>query len=71
MLLLPPVALAMIILNLKKKFNHKGNKKWAFFHPFWYCTGYIVMMEEVVKKYFGVSSKNSLPKQMTKLLSIA
>lgn len=35
MLLIPPLALAMIVLNLKKKFNHTGKKKWAFFHPFW------------------------------------
>ncbi len=36
MFMVPPFAVAMAILNIKKKISSKEKRKWAFFHPFWY-----------------------------------
>ncbi len=35
MLFIPPFALLMAVMNIKKKVNKSEKKKWAFFHPFW------------------------------------
>jgi len=39
LLSIPPLAFLFIVmmplLNLKKKLNNRGKKRWAFFHPFW------------------------------------
>lgn len=42
-----------IPLNIKRFFNKKQNKKWAFFHPFWYAYNEIVTMEEVERRSYG------------------
>lgn len=55
MLIAPPFALIMLLLNLKKRISSNGKRKWAFFHPFWYILSDKVMTEVVEKKCCGVS----------------
>ncbi len=45
---------AIFQLKKSKQRGSKTAKKVAFFHPFWYSVSYSAMMEEEVRKCYGL-----------------